>query len=54
MADPEVQRILTDPVMRQVLEDLQTDPRGAQRHLQHPDIAAKIKKLVDAGVVQTR
>ena len=54
MQDPEVQNILTDPIMRQVLDDLQKDPVGAQRHLKHPEIAAKIQKLINAGVVQTR
>jgi stress-induced-phosphoprotein 1 len=54
MADPEVQAILTDPVMRQVLSDMQEDPASAQRHLRHPDIAKKIEKLVAAGIVQMR
>jgi stress-induced-phosphoprotein 1 len=54
MEDPEVQGILRDPVMQNVLQDLQTDPRAAQHHLAHPDIRAKISKLVAAGVIQTR
>ena len=54
MADPEIQNILTDPIMRQVLDDLQNDPRSAQRHLKHPEINAKINKLVNAGIVQMR
>jgi stress-induced-phosphoprotein 1 len=28
--DPEVQEILSDPVMRQILEDMQNDPKAAQ------------------------
>ncbi|KAK9807977.1 hypothetical protein WJX73_009842 [Symbiochloris irregularis] len=54
MADPEIQRILSDPIMHQVLEDMQSDPRSAQKHMQHPQIAAKIQKLVKAGIVQMR
>ncbi|KAK9823595.1 hypothetical protein WJX72_004113 [[Myrmecia] bisecta] len=54
MADPDVQNILMDPVMRQVLNDMQQDPRAAQKHLKHPDIAAKLQKLVNAGIVQMR
>lgn len=54
MADPEVQSILTDPVMRQVLRDMQEDPSSAQKHLAHPDISRKIEKLVAAGIVQLR
>ena len=30
LADPEIQMILTDPVMRQVLNDFSTDPKAAQ------------------------
>ena len=26
MADPEIQRIMTDPIIRQVLQDLSTNP----------------------------
>lgn len=54
MADPEVQGILSDPVMRQVLQDLQDDPASAQRHLSHPEIARKLDKLVKSGIIQIR
>ncbi|OWZ06184.1 hypothetical protein PHMEG_00021595, partial [Phytophthora megakarya] len=54
MADPEIQAILRDPVMQNVLNDFQTDPTGAQRHLQNPGIMAKIEKLIAAGVLQTK
>ena len=54
MADPEVQAILTDPVMRQVLADMGEDPAAAARHMANPGVAAKIEKLVASGVVQMR
>lgn len=54
MADPEVQNILMDPVMRQVLDDFQNDPRAAQHHLRNSDIHWKISKLVSAGIIQLR
>jgi hypothetical protein len=54
MEDPEVQGILRDPIMQGVLEDLQTDPRAAQRHMSHPEIRNKISKLVTAGIIQLR
>ncbi|KAE9270966.1 hypothetical protein PR003_g30657 [Phytophthora rubi] len=54
MADPEIQAILRDPVMQNVLNDFQTDPMGAQRHLQNPGTMAKIEKLIAAGVLQTK
>jgi stress-induced-phosphoprotein 1 len=50
--DPEVQEILSDPVMRQILEDMQNDPKAAQDHLKNPMIAKKIQKLVTAGVLR--
>ena len=36
MADPEIQNILSDPVMRQVLSDMQQDPKAAQVRLPPP------------------
>jgi stress-induced-phosphoprotein 1 len=41
-------------VLFQVLDDFQTDPRAARKHLQNPDIHKKISKLVSAGIIQLR
>ncbi|CAN8294041.1 unnamed protein product [Cochlearia groenlandica] len=54
MQDPEVQNILTDPVMRQVLSDLQENPAAAQKHMQNPMIMNKIQKLINSGIVQMK
>ncbi|XP_024541869.1 hsp70-Hsp90 organizing protein 3-like [Selaginella moellendorffii] len=54
MQDPEIQGILSDPVMRQVLIDFQESPKSAQDHMKNPMIMAKIQKLVAAGIVQVR
>ncbi|URD78268.1 Heat shock protein [Musa troglodytarum] len=54
MHDPEIQNILTDPVMRQVLIDFQENPKAAQEHLKNPQVMHKIQKLVGAGIVQMR
>ncbi|XP_046417769.1 stress-induced-phosphoprotein 1 [Neodiprion fabricii] len=51
MADPEVQNILRDPAMRLILEQMQSDPKALQDHLKNPDIAAKIQKLLESGLV---
>ncbi|KYB24621.1 stress-induced-phosphoprotein 1 [Tribolium castaneum] len=51
MADPEVQSILRDPAMRMILEQMQNDPRALQDHLKNPDIAAKIQKLLESGLI---
>ncbi|CAD6250089.1 unnamed protein product [Miscanthus lutarioriparius] len=45
MQDPEIQNILTDPIMRQVLTDFQENPRAAQEHLKNPGVMQKIQKL---------
>lgn len=54
MQDPEVQSILTDPVMRQVLADFEENPVAAQQHTKNPQVMSKIQKLVSAGIVQIR
>lgn len=51
MNDPEVQSILRDPAMRLILEQMQNDPRALQDHLKNPDIAAKIQKLLESGLI---
>ncbi|OAY56658.1 hsp70-Hsp90 organizing protein 3 [Manihot esculenta] len=54
MQDPEIQNILSDPVMRQVLVDFQENPKAAQEHMKNPMVMDKIQKLVNAGIVQVR
>ena len=52
MRDPEVQEILADPVMQQILQQMQQDPKAIMEHLRNPTIAAKMRKLVSAGIVR--
>lgn len=52
--DPELQRILADPMMQQVLNDLKSDPKAAQHHMRDPTIRANIDKLIAAGIISTR
>ncbi|KAJ6703725.1 TPR REPEAT CONTAINING PROTEIN [Salix viminalis] len=54
MQDPEIQNILSDPVMRQVLVDFQENPKAAQEHTKNPSVMSKIQKLVQAGIVQMK
>ncbi|KAI9489839.1 hypothetical protein BDB00DRAFT_769834 [Zychaea mexicana] len=50
--DPEVQRILGDPVMQQILQQMQQDPKAAQEHLKNPQVASNIRKLMNAGILR--
>ena len=52
MADPEVQAILQDPVIRQVLQDFQENPNAAQQAMKDVTVSSKIEKLIAAGVLQ--
>ena len=36
MRDPEVQEIMADPLMRQILQDSQQDPRALMDHMKNP------------------
>ena len=51
MADPEILAIMSDPVMQQVLLDYSKNPAAAAAvHTKNPEVAAKLHKLVDAGM----
>ncbi|TPX57936.1 hypothetical protein SpCBS45565_g06587 [Spizellomyces sp. 'palustris'] len=54
MNDPEVQAIMADPVMNSILKQMQEDPRAAQDHMKNPQVAAKIRTLINAGIIQVR
>ncbi|XP_064490068.1 stress-induced-phosphoprotein 1-like [Ornithodoros turicata] len=54
MADPEIQKILGDPAMRLILEQMQNDPKALQEHLKNPDIANKIQRLLESGLIAIR
>lgn len=53
MADPEIQAILQDPVLQQVLRDFQENPAAAQKAMADPGMAAKIQRLIAAGIIET-
>ena len=53
MADPEIRNILSDPMMRTVLQEMSTDPQAGMRYMQDPQIRTRIEKLIGAGIIKT-
>ncbi|RUS84609.1 hypothetical protein EGW08_007636 [Elysia chlorotica] len=51
MSNPEVQQILSDPAMQMILNQMSKDPKAAREHLKNPEVAAKIQKLMEHGIV---
>jgi len=54
MADPEIQAILQDPIIRNVINELGTGSASGREALRDPTVAAKINKLIAAGILQTK
>ncbi|RHZ76763.1 hypothetical protein Glove_193g63 [Diversispora epigaea] len=52
-SDPEIMKILQDPVMQQILQQSQEDPGALMEHLKNPVVASNIQKLVNAGILRT-
>jgi stress-induced-phosphoprotein 1 len=48
------QSIMTDPVMQQILQQAQNDPKALQDHMKNPHVRQNIQKLINAGIIRTR
>ena len=53
MADPEIQSIMQTPEVINALNDLQKDPKSISKIMSNPSLAAKIEKLIAAGILKT-
>lgn len=51
MADPEIQMILTDPVVRQVLTDFKENPQHAQKVRMHYDHVGGCTRMCEPALV---
>ncbi|KAJ3052160.1 hypothetical protein HK097_006806 [Rhizophlyctis rosea] len=54
MDDPEVQKVLGDPTMQLILQQMQEDPAAVKDHMKNPEVAAKIRTLINAGIISVR
>lgn len=52
MTDPEIAAIMSDPAMIPVLADIYEKSAAAAARMENPEVAAKVRKLVDAGIVK--
>ena len=43
---------MSDPVMKQILQQMQENPQSAQDHMKNPEVSRKIMKLADAGILR--
>ncbi|KAJ1954852.1 Hsp90 cochaperone, partial [Dipsacomyces acuminosporus] len=51
-ANPKISGLLSDPVMQNILQQMQSDPRAAREHLKNPAVASNLRKLMAAGIVR--
>lgn len=49
-----IQSIMSDPVMQQILQQAQSDPKSLQDHMRNAAVRQKIQKLINAGIIRTR
>ncbi|KAI5956545.1 STI1 [Candida jiufengensis] len=52
--DPEIVKILQDPVMQGILSQARENPAALQDHMKNPEVAKKVNMLIAAGVIRTR
>lgn len=52
MDDPEIANIMQDSYMQLVLQEMQNDPSRVKDYMRDPGIAAKIQKLISAGIIR--
>ena len=52
MADPEIQGIMCDPMVKIALQQMQTNPKEAQSYFNDNTLGPKLQKLIQAGVLK--
>ncbi|KAI0751258.1 activator of Hsp70 and Hsp90 chaperone [Daedaleopsis nitida] len=54
MRDPEIAKIMGDPIMQSILQQAQGNPAALQDHMKNPTVRQNIMKLINAGIIKTR
>jgi len=52
MTDPQIQAIMSDPMVRIALEQMQTNPKNIPEYLSDRTMGPKIEKLIQAGIIR--
>merc|ERR1712183_803746 len=52
--EKEIREILGDPIIRNILEQMEREPAAAREHLKDEKIGKKIQKLMECGILQFR
>ena len=52
MSDPEIASIMTDPMVRIALEQMQTNPKNIMEYMNDKTLGPKIQKLIQAGIIK--
>ncbi|KIW70333.1 hypothetical protein PV04_02612 [Phialophora macrospora] len=50
--DPEIMKILSDPIMQSILQQAKSDPAALNEHMKNPGVRTKIQKLIASGVIR--
>ncbi|KAJ1679364.1 Hsp90 cochaperone, partial [Spiromyces aspiralis] len=50
--NPEIQKILADPGMQVILQQMQSDPNAVKEHMKNKDVAKNLRRLWAAGIVR--
>ncbi|KAJ2597201.1 Hsp90 cochaperone [Coemansia sp. RSA 1721] len=50
--NPKIASVLGNPIMQNILQQMQNDPRAVQEHLKNPAVASNLRKLIAAGIVR--
>ena len=52
MADPEIQQIMMDPMLKIALNQMQANPKDAHTYFSDPNLGPKLQKLIQAGILK--